>query len=229
MPDSGITYKSQIYLIYPTLFAPARVAKGFAEMKLNWRRLGSVCRRQLRPKAILIPQPSPICVQAKLHMPRVSEKARKREREREIGGTGGMWQVRADGHLSCALITFGARLAASEIAFSNLLDMRFRFTLFPFPLAVSVHTHSKWNRYERRERERERWKESFCCYRNLCVSDFHGLTRDLGKGNAEDREADGDREREGDRQLDAEVEAEVEAAKWKWKRSQIQAPPAAAM
>lgn len=63
-----------------------------------------------------------------------------------------MWQVRADGHLPCVLITFGARLAASEIAFSNLLDMRFRFTLFPFPLAVSVHTQQ----VEERQRESER-------------------------------------------------------------------------
>lgn len=144
MPDLAAIYRPQIYLIYPTLCALARIAKGFAEMKLNWRHLGSVCRRQLRPKAILIPQPSPICVQGKLHMPRVRKEAKERgEREREeraIGGTEGMWQVRADGHLPCVLITFGARLEASEIAFSNLLDMRFRFTLFPFPLAVSVHT-----------------------------------------------------------------------------------------
>lgn len=75
------------------------------------------------------------------------------------------------------------------------------------------------------------------------MSDFHELTRDLGKGNAEDRGPNGDSQRdrgrkigsgrerdvEGDRQTDAEVVAEVEAAKWKWKRSQIQAPPAAAM
>lgn len=129
-----------------------------------------------------------------------------------------MWQVRADGHLPCALITFGARLAASEIAFSNLLDMRFRFTLFPFPLAVSVHTQQK----EERQRESERGG-NFCCYRNLCVSDFHGLTCDLGKGNAEDRGANGDgqrdrgrkigsgttREMEEDRQTDAKVVAEV--------------------
>lgn len=75
------------------------------------------------------------------------------------------------------------------------------------------------------------------------MSDFHELTRDLGKGNAEDRGPNGDSQRdrgmkkkqvgerdvEGDRQTDAKVVAEVEAAKWKWKRSQIQAPPAAAM
>lgn len=69
-----------------------------------------------------------------------------------------MWQVRADGHLPCVLITFGARLAASEIAFSNLLDMRFRFTLFPFPLAVSVHTQqvSKWKRDRESKGVRER-------------------------------------------------------------------------
>lgn len=64
-----------------------------------------------------------------------------------------MWQVRADGHLPCVLITFGARLAASEIAFSNLLDMRFRFTLFPFPLAVSVHTQQVEERQRVSERE----------------------------------------------------------------------------
>lgn len=85
MPDLAAIYRPQIYLIYPTWCALARIAKGFAEMKLNWRHLGSVCRRQLRPKAILIPQPSPICVQGKLHMPRVRKEAKERgEREREV-------------------------------------------------------------------------------------------------------------------------------------------------
>lgn len=102
---------------------------------------------------------------------------------------------KADGHLPCALITFGARLAASEIAISNLLDMRFRFTLFPFPLAVSVHTQQK----EESQRESERGEGNFCCYRNLCVSDFHGLTCDLGKRNAEDRGANGDRQKDKER------------------------------
>lgn len=51
------------------------------------------------------------------------------------------------------------------------------------------------------------------------------ITREIEEG----RWGVGERDVEGDRQTDAKVVAEVEAAKWKWKRSQIQAPPAAAM
>lgn len=90
-----------------------------------------------------------------------------------------------------ALITFGASRAALKFASSKLLDMRFRFTLFPFPFPCAVATFVVVVVF-------------FFFFRtllagqalNLCVSDFHGHTRETCHWSEEQKEQREEKEEE---------------------------------